>query len=301
MPVMFNGIIMINQKWLTTFLKLAETGHFTQTADKLFMTQPGVSQHIQKLENQLNTQLIQRFGKRFELTDAGMQLQKYGEQLLKQQEQLLSDIQLDSAFIGECRFACSGSLAMWLYPDFIDYQLLHPQLHVSIEAAPNKRIVDQVLNNDIEIGIVTQFVSNPELEVTPVGFEKLLMVLPKSVDADDLSFETLLSLGLVSHPDAKHYLQQVMSCNFDDYSADDIPLTSYVNQLNQILMPITKGLGFTVLPEFAVNSVYEQGNITVANLPKVVKEPLFMIRKKHRPQPKRYDWFINRIKTLVKS
>ncbi|MRY60822.1 LysR family transcriptional regulator, partial [Parabacteroides distasonis] len=41
---------MINPLWLNTFKTLVEVGHFTQTAEKLYMTQPGVSQHIKKLE-----------------------------------------------------------------------------------------------------------------------------------------------------------------------------------------------------------------------------------------------------------
>jgi DNA-binding transcriptional LysR family regulator len=42
---------MLNPNWLKTFVTLIDTGHFTKTAEKLFMTQPGVSQHINKLEN----------------------------------------------------------------------------------------------------------------------------------------------------------------------------------------------------------------------------------------------------------
>ncbi|WP_153913649.1 LysR family transcriptional regulator [Shewanella sp. TC10] len=290
---------MINQKWLSTFLKLAEVGHFTQTAEQLFMTQPGVSQHVQKLEQQLNVQLIQRFGKRFELTDAGMQLQQYGEQLLKQQEQLLSDIQLDSPYVGECRFACSGSLAMWLFPHFIDYQILHPELSVSIEAAPNKRVIEQVINNDIDIGIVTQFISNPELEVMPIGDDNLCLIVPAALEGEEINFDKLISLGVISHPDAMHYLQQLVSSNYSDEQVSSLPIASYVNQLSQILLPVSKGLGFTVLPEFAVNSFEQQELISVVKLKHQVKEPLYMIRKKFRPLPKRYEWFVETTTGLI--
>ena len=54
---------MINQQWLQTFLTLVEVGHFTQTAEKLYMTQPGVSQQIKKLEEQVGVALLKRTGK----------------------------------------------------------------------------------------------------------------------------------------------------------------------------------------------------------------------------------------------
>lgn len=48
---------MINTSWLRTFCTLVEVGHFTRTAERLHMTQSGVSQHIHKLEEQLGTEL----------------------------------------------------------------------------------------------------------------------------------------------------------------------------------------------------------------------------------------------------
>ncbi|MGY0583116.1 MAG: LysR family transcriptional regulator, partial [Paraglaciecola chathamensis] len=51
---------MINPIWLKTFCTLVDLGHFTKTADVLFMTQSGVSQQIKKLEEQLATPLLIR-------------------------------------------------------------------------------------------------------------------------------------------------------------------------------------------------------------------------------------------------
>lgn len=59
---------MINPTWLKTFCTLADIGYFTQTAELLFMTQSGVSQHIKKFELQLDTLLLIREGKPFSLT-----------------------------------------------------------------------------------------------------------------------------------------------------------------------------------------------------------------------------------------
>ena len=49
---------MINPLWLNTFKILVDVGHFTQTAEKLYMTQPGVSQHIKKLEQACDCELF---------------------------------------------------------------------------------------------------------------------------------------------------------------------------------------------------------------------------------------------------
>lgn len=62
---------MLNAQWLETFVVLCETGHFTKAASLLNMTQPGVSQHLRKLEAQVGQSLISRQGKSFSPTPAG--------------------------------------------------------------------------------------------------------------------------------------------------------------------------------------------------------------------------------------
>ena len=73
---------MMNITWLRTFCALVEIGHFTRTAEHLHMTQSGVSQHIHKLEAQLELALLIRQGKQFSLTDAGQRLYTEAQDIL---------------------------------------------------------------------------------------------------------------------------------------------------------------------------------------------------------------------------
>ena len=56
---------------LYTFLILCETRNYTKAAEKLNMTQPAVTQHIQFLEDYYQVKLIAGKGKDFSLTEAG--------------------------------------------------------------------------------------------------------------------------------------------------------------------------------------------------------------------------------------
>ncbi|AZG72776.1 LysR family transcriptional regulator [Shewanella livingstonensis] len=298
---------MLNQQWLTTFIKLVEVGHFTHTAEQLFMTQPGVSQHIKKLELQVGVDLLIRIGKSFELTEAGIILYQRALVWQQQQVQVLSQLAIDDEHIGECRIACSGSMALLLYPHLIDYQLPHHQLQISLEAAPNKRIIDNVMANTIDVGIITHSINMDELEVIPLAAQSLCLVLPQSYPHQSVTFEQLMALGMVSHPDAMHYWSQIARQYFTDKQALalQVPIRSYVNQLNQILVPVAKGLAFAVLPQFAVDNFAQAQDIRIASFATadadsvVVSEPLFIIHKKHRPLARRYGPIIDRIKQLV--
>ncbi|NLQ18416.1 LysR family transcriptional regulator [Marinomonas sp. M1K-6] len=62
---------MLNTQHLVTFKVLVETGSFTKTAKLLGLTQPAVSQHIQKLERCLGEPLLLRHGRTTDVTPAG--------------------------------------------------------------------------------------------------------------------------------------------------------------------------------------------------------------------------------------
>jgi len=72
---------MLNTQHLITFKALVETGSFTKTAKILGLTQPAVSQHIQKLERDLGEPLLIRHGRTTEMTSAGEVLLQHIEEL----------------------------------------------------------------------------------------------------------------------------------------------------------------------------------------------------------------------------
>ncbi|MBB1439570.1 LysR family transcriptional regulator, partial [Shewanella sp. SG41-4] len=133
-------------------------------------------------------------------------------------------------------------------------------------------------------------------------------LLPQSYPHQSVTFEQLMELGMVSHPDAMHYWSQIVSQYFTDKQALalQVPVRSYVNQLNQILVPVAKGLAFAVLPQFAVDNFAQPQHIRIASFATeqadnvVVSEPLFIIYKKHRPLARRYGPIIDKIRQLVK-
>ena len=64
---------------LKYFLQVAETLNFTQSAVRLAITQPAVSQHIRLLESELDTKLFLRENKALRLTDEGEIAVKYAK------------------------------------------------------------------------------------------------------------------------------------------------------------------------------------------------------------------------------
>lgn len=294
---------MLNPNWLKTFKTLVEVNHFTKTAEALFMTQPGVTQHIQKLEQACGAQLLIKQGKRFELTEQGHRVYQYANQMMDEQQQLMSELQLDDENKGSISLSCSGSLAQWLYPMFIAIQKDHPKLSIEIEATPNSKTFDNVHSGNNTIGLVTQLPDSGDFEVTHIGEEELNLVLPKHMQGRKINQSELQQLGLIKHPDAEHYTSRYLRGSGEaDLSAvqvSKIPVASYVNQLSQILYPIAQGIGFTVLPKSAIVSSPWFNELHIYSPQKVVSDKLYLIHRVNRQLPARYQRFVELIKTSL--
>jgi len=269
-------------------MSLVKTNHFTHTAQRLNMTQPGVSQHIKKLEAQLGKPLLSRYGKKFELTSTGERLIQFALQQAEAESELLNKIAGDDLNLGDCKLACSGSIAMQLYPELLQLQAQCPGLTVSVEAAPNAAIIERIRTNQSDVGIVTQSINDPKLTQEKLGEDALCLVIPAQAE---FTWETLQRLGFISHPDGHHYAIQIFEENFPNQfvGMDQIPQSGYINQLSQILLPVSKGLGFTVIPQSSLDVFPYRDLIRSAELTVPVNETVYIITKKHRTLPSRYQ------------
>lgn len=281
---------MINPVFLKTFLSLSETKSFTKTALNLRMTQPGVSQHLKWLEEYFGVALIEREGKHFELTDPGHKLCSYGKSLFDSHQLFKDSLGKDDPTVGLCRFASPGSFGIKMYSFLLELNKKNPQLITSYSYAPNQTVIRDVLEDRIDVGFVTLKPDESALLVEIFDEEELKLIVPAKFS--DLSFQGLKSLGFINHPDGFHHASRLFQENFpkDFRGMDEFPIRGFINQITRIPEPVSLGLGFTALPEFAYDSFTGKAKSKVFPLKKPVIDPVYKICKKHRSLPGRFQF-----------
>lgn len=260
---------MLNATWLETFTTLCETGHFTRTAERLNMTQPGVSQHLSKLERQLDQELISRQGRSFTLTPAGEAVFALGRARRAEESALRETITADDPNAGTVDIACSGSFAILLYPLLLPWMETAPDLALHLHAAPQADIRAGVLEGRYDLGIFAADPNHPRLEARFLGREELCLVLPADAAKGPVTFEDLQDRGFIAHPDGFAYADDLLRMNFpEDYAgADRLRLRGSVNQIGQIPAPVAQGIGYTLLPRSGVEAFAGKAQLGIAPLP----------------------------------
>ncbi|WP_324752510.1 LysR family transcriptional regulator [Roseovarius sp. Pro17] len=290
---------MLNAKWLETFAVLIETGHFTRTAERLGMTQPGVSQHLRKLEDQVGQPLISRQGKSFSPTPAGEAVLAVGQARRAEEKTLFEAVLRDDPAVGEVVVACSGSFAMLLYPHLLTLMQASPDLIIRLEATPQDTVLSGVLEGRFDLGIADHKPDHPRLDAAHLGKEELCLVLPSNEPSSPITFQTLEDLGFVAHPDGFAYADELFSLNFPDAfrGSDHLRVRTFVNQISQIPAPVAHGIGYTLLPRSGINAYPGKDQIRVAQLAKSRHHELWTVFRRGRILPAR----VTRIADLIQS
>ncbi|MCV6629639.1 MAG: LysR family transcriptional regulator, partial [Flavobacteriaceae bacterium] len=110
----------LSYKQLRYFIAVANHLNFRKAANALFITQPGLSRQIQKMEKELGVKLFDRTSRVVQLTAAGKYLQQEAQQLFLHMEQLETNLRLmGSGKRGECRIGFVGSAMQEVIPKFL--------------------------------------------------------------------------------------------------------------------------------------------------------------------------------------
>ncbi|WP_201591037.1 LysR family transcriptional regulator [Psychrobacter fozii] len=285
---------MINITWLRTFCTLVDVGHFTRTAERLYMTQSGVSQHISKLENQLDIDLLIRQGKQFSLTDAGQQLYQEAEDILQRLARLEQRIGEDPANEGLVRLMSPGSVGLKLYPKLLTLQQQYPQLIIDYRFAPNADIERALAKHEIDIGFMTDISGDETVSCKPMAQEALILITPATTT--EINWEALTQLGFVDHPDGSYHANMLLSANYTEFQhVNDFDKKGFSNQISLILEPVSRGLGFTVLPAHAVAAYPNPQSIKSHYLPVPVSETLYLAVRSQSVLPNRMQTVIHEV------
>lgn len=279
---------MFNPLYFKTFISLVETGSFTQTAHQLDMTQPGVSQHLRKLEEYFSLPLLLRKGKRFELTQAGRQVYDYALQMFSNHEQFRLGLEEELLEGGECRIASIEVLGVMFYPFALGFMKKHPRLRLHLRFADNQEAVQDVLERKVDLALVSDTKRHADLEYVEYLKEPLIVVVP--ADFQGISLQDLLGLGFIDHQQGQQQAGELLKANFpEEYRGSrQLVLRSYVNRVHLALDAVARGLGFSVVPRSVWEASTWQQQIIEWRLPEEVNWPIYRVNLKECTPSVRY-------------
>ena len=174
--------LQIDFRHLETFSRVASLRSFSKAAEDLFLTQPTVSGHILSLEQSLSLRLFDRAGREVRLTKAGDVFLKYASKILSSRKELLNALSEFSRGIrGELFLGASTIPGEYILPGLVgDFKKEHSHFILSLKIADTKEIIQDVLQGDVEFGVIGAKLDHPSLHFEKYEEDEIIVVASSS-------------------------------------------------------------------------------------------------------------------------
>lgn len=246
---------------LRYFVAAAEAGTVSRAAERCRVAQPSLSQQIKKLEESLGVVLFDRLGRGVALTDAGRALLPRARRVLAEVRDTEANLHRESEEgAGVVAIGAIPTMAPYLLPRALKRMLAGTGAKdVMIREALTEELVEALLDNQIDVAIVSTPVAHEHVEVRVIGSEELVVVVPakhrlaerKNVGWSELRDEPIVTLTEM------HCLGRQIQ-GFCSVRGVGTRVACRATQMGTIFELVGAGLGLSLAPEMAAAGVAAQ-------------------------------------------
>jgi DNA-binding transcriptional LysR family regulator len=173
-------VIELNLNQLRIFYFAAKYGSFSAAAEALFITQPAVTKQIQQLQAAHGVKLLNRFGKKMVLTDAGEALYSFADRIFQiesQAEENLRDFQQRKS--GRLRIHASESFGAYYLPFIINlFRKKYPKIDIALNIFTSQQIVENTIRLENDLGFISSPLEHKKLVVSEILEDRLILIVP---------------------------------------------------------------------------------------------------------------------------
>lgn len=254
-------------KQLESFVEIAKQKSFTKAAEKLYLTQPTLTGHIQTLEEELGIVLFNRSRKKNTLTEAGELFYNHAVNILNMREQARYTLsQYEKKIQGELSIAASTVLQNYLLPELLTrFSAAYPGVNFELRQFDSEEVIEEIISGSMDFGFVGTAAACPELTRLDLGGDELLLIASAQADLtpEDQQFITWQDVC-----DCKFILREEGSATGGLFLAalqeigvglEQIKVVARIESPNTIKQCVRRGLGVAVLSRRAVQEEIDHG------------------------------------------
>jgi DNA-binding transcriptional LysR family regulator len=165
---------------LHTFLEIVRLKSFSKAAQTCYRTQPAISAQVRQLEQELRTELFERFGSRISLTTAGKLFTGYAEQLLDLRRRAQNAMaELETNPRGELVIAANEATCIYVLPKvFSQFRQLFPAVQLQVNRSYGSHVLEAVLDNSADFGMAQLPLEDKRIQVVNIHRDEVRLVVP---------------------------------------------------------------------------------------------------------------------------
>jgi len=261
---------MLNLEWFRTFKAIYETGNQSTAAQALFISQAGVSLHLNSLESYTGYRLFERETRKMIPTERGTILYNC---IIDPVNRLVEAEQMFSGNSRRDKRTISVGLDFETFEHTLAAHVAHLPFNLIVRFGENAQMLHDLGTGALDLVLTAQKAVQPGLEYTAFKKERIILVCGSQTDTTELD----LLLRANNPPEIREWLKHqtwytttadmghlktFWLANFD--CLPDFKPNYVLPFMSAILRCMHNGKGFAVMPDFLCRTGLENGSIRVA-------------------------------------
>lgn len=268
---------------LRTFLEVSRLRSFSRAAEKLSVTQPAISAQIRSLETEIGSRLFDRDGGKVTFTAAGRVFEPFAEHVLQCHAHIgITIAELHRSPRGEISISANEATSLYVLPAvFAAFKQQYSRVALKIVRADRARILEEVLNREVDFGVVSLPVKDARLTIERIHKDEVVLVTGPAHPLANR--ESVTMVELLEHPLllTKNGRQRDQLDEF--FRAEEVhPRVAMEVESSELLKRlITAGLGMGFLPRAVVAADAATGALRVLKVDglRISRELALVFRK----------------------
>jgi len=170
----------MNDRQAKYIIAIAEEGSISKAAEKLFITQPSLSQALISVEKKYGVKLFKRSSHLMALTEAGEKFVDSMREIIQIERRLEQHLQeISSEFAGKIIVGISASKGLYILPAVLPkFRKKFPKMDVKVFEEVSSILEDSLLKKRIDLAVMNYHYIHSELEYVNLPEEEMLLVVP---------------------------------------------------------------------------------------------------------------------------
>lgn len=252
---------------LRIFITVASFNNMSAAAEKLFITQPSVSQAIKEIEEYYGVKLFERLSKKLYLTESGEYLLRHATHIVQSFDEMETKMKNQSENI-MLRIGASITVGSCLLNQTLNKLITKDdKIKTQIFIRNTREIEKMLLNSELDVALVEGIVTSKDLMTKPVYQDKLILVVGKNhkfYNRDQISIKELQGEAIISREEGSG-----SKTIFDNILKDnqiDVNITWSSTDTGAIKDAVLESRGIAVLSSLMVEKELKKGTLHQVSL-----------------------------------
>jgi len=276
----------MNFHQLHIFNVVAKNRSYSKAAAELFLSQPTVSVHLQKLEQELGLELFEQLGRSIYLTDAGRLLYGYTQKifgLAEEAERALEELQ--GLHNGRIRLGASSTPGIYYLPQLLgQFKEDYPGIELIMDVGNSSEIAKKVLANQLDIAVIGEQSLDADLVARPCWTDRLVLILnPQNslLDKSKITVEDVARQQFILREPGSS-TRQVIEAAFARQGIH-LKVAMEFASTDGIKHAVAANLGVSIVSELAVRLCEQTGLVAVREIPDLdIKREFLLVYHKDK-------------------